>query len=69
MQNAVGNVMSDADGMKEIWKKYIKKKKNYGHDTNMSGMVKRLVPKLWGCCLIAEEVSHGKYQLVSYQGR
>ena len=52
MQNDVGNVVSDADGMKNIWKKYVEKLKNFENDSD--GEVD--CPEVMGpCCLISEE--------------
>ena len=53
MKNDVGNVVSDADGMKNIWRNYIEKLINVENDWD--GEVD--CPEMMGpCCLISEEV-------------
>ena len=52
MNNDVGNVVSDADGMKNIWRMYMEKLLNVENDWN--GEVD--YPEVMGpCCLISEE--------------
>ena len=52
MKNYVGNVVSDADSMKNIWRKYMEKLLNIENDWD--GDVD--CPKVMGpCCLISEE--------------
>ena len=52
MKNDVGNVVSDADGMKIIWRKYMEKLLNVENDWD--GEVD--FPEVMGpCCLISEE--------------
>ena len=52
MKNDVGNVVSDADGMKNIWRKYMEKLLNVENDCD--GEVD--CPEVMGfCCLILEE--------------
>ena len=52
MKKEVGNVVSDADGMKDIWRKYMDTLLNV--DNNRNGDVD--CPEVMGpCCLISEE--------------
>ena len=52
MKNDVGNVVSDADGMKNIWRKYMEKLLNVENDWD--GEVD--CPEVMGPhCLISEE--------------
>ena len=52
MKNDVGNVVSDDDSMKKIWRKYMEKHLNFENDWD--GEV--YCPEVMGpCCLISEE--------------
>ena len=52
MKNDVGNVVSDVDGMKNIWRKYMEKLLNVAN--NWDSEVD--CPEVMGpCCLISEE--------------
>ena len=52
MKNYAGNVVSDADGMKNIWRKYMEKLLNV--EIDWDGEVD--CPEVMGpCCLISEE--------------
>ena len=52
MKNYFGNVVSDADDMKNIWRKYMEKLQNVENDWD--GEVD--CPEVMGkCCLISEE--------------
>ena len=52
MKNEVGNVVSDADGVKNIWRIYMEKLLNVENDWNREVDC----PEVMGpCCLISEE--------------
>ena len=52
MKNDVGNVVSDADGMKNIWRKYMDTLLNVENDLDDEVDC----PEVMGpCCLISEE--------------
>ena len=52
MKNYVGNVVSDADGMKDIWRTYMEKRIHVENDWDGEvGCPEVMEP----CCLISEE--------------
>ena len=52
MENEVGNVVTDDDGMKDIWMKYMEKLLNVENDWDCDVDC----PEVMGsCCLVAEE--------------
>ena len=52
MKNDIGNVVSDADGMKNIWKKYMEKLLNVENDWDGDVDCHEVMGP---CCLISEE--------------
>ena len=52
IKNDVGNVVFDADGMKNIWRKYMERFLNIENDRD--GEVD-FPEAMWPCCLISEE--------------
>ena len=51
MKNDAGNIVSDADGMKNIWRKYMEKLLNVDNDCDEVDCPEGMGP----CCLISEE--------------
>ena len=52
MKNDTGNVVFDADGMKNIWRKYMEKLLNIENDWDGEVDCPEM---MWPCCLISEE--------------